>query len=152
MRAVLSAFLRTQRGVLLSCSFFSPCQVRTSFDAWYNANQFVKFPKWFPLCWVLYLQSCRTRRLKFNAFLLSSQPNVVIFPVNYWVERFISARTCTRIRNADVPAIISNIEVVVYLHGNSSSRLEACNLAGMPRRTSFLLLFFFFFFHSAPKA
>ena len=92
MRAVFSAFSRTQRGVLLSCSFFSPSQVKTSFDAWYNATQFVKFLKYCPCCWVLFLQSCRTRRLKFNAFLLSSRPHIV--PANHWLERSISAQTC----------------------------------------------------------
>lgn len=88
------------------------------------------------------------------SFLLGSFPSILqdkkaeiqrfpaLFPASYCScqpltgEIYFSSNL--RIRNADILAIIWNIEVVVYLHGNSSSRLEACNLAGMPRRTLFL--------------
>jgi len=72
----------------------------------------------------------RTRKSKFNAFLLPSQFCACMMQMD--------ANGLTNLQGFSgqhFRASFLSTEVVVYLHGNSSSRLEACNLV---RASAFL--------------
>lgn len=110
---------RTQRGVLLSCSFFAPCQADAA---------------------ILMILS-RFGKRKSNCLAWTSQDKKVEiqrFPAAFPILCLHDANGLTNLQGFSGQHFCVSFlstEVVVYLHGNSSSRLEACNLV---RASAFL--------------